>query len=95
VDEVLGTEAHKEHQLLSDKLGGTRNNQVFAFFEIKAPRCVADAKLIKANEKKKAKAKVKGAAKGKAKKVTKEAPTPRGGKTADALEKKKRRSGSG
>ena len=94
-DEVLGAEAHKEHQLLSDKLGSTRNNRVFAFFEIKAPWCVAEARLIEADEKKKAKAKAVWAAKGKAKKVAKEATAPRGGKTTGALEKKKQRGGSG
>ena len=95
VVEILEAEAHKEHQLLSDKFGGTRNNRVFAFFEIKAPWRVTEARLIEADEKKKAKAKAVGAAEGKAKKVAKEATTPRGGKTTGALEKKKRRGGSG
>ena len=55
-DEVLGAKAHKEPTLLKDKLGGTRNNWVFSFFDIKDPRCIAKARLIKADEKKKAKA---------------------------------------
>ena len=74
-EEVLGVEAHKEHKLLSDKLGGTRNNRVFAFFEIKDPRRVAKAQLIEADEKK-AKAEATGEARGTAKKVTKEAAAP-------------------
>ena len=85
--EILEAEAHKEHQLLSDKFGGTRNNRVFAFFEIKAPWRVTEARLIEADEKKKAKAKAVGAAEGKAKKVAKEAAAPRGGKTTGALDK--------
>jgi hypothetical protein len=93
-EEVLGAEAHKEHKLLSDKLGGTRNNRVFAFFEFKVPPRVVKARLIEADEKK-AKAEAAGEAGGKAKKVAKEAAAPRGGKTTGALEKKKRRGGGG
>jgi hypothetical protein len=36
-DEAIGAEAAKEQTLLESQLGGTRNNRVFAFFEIKAP----------------------------------------------------------
>ena len=78
-DEVLGAKSHNEHVLLMAKLGGTRNNWVFAFFGIKASRRAAEARLIKAEEKKKAK----------------EAAAPRGGKTTGTLEKKKQRTSGG
>jgi hypothetical protein len=68
---------------------------VFAFFGIEAPRRVAEAWLVDAEEKKKMKAEAAGAAGGKAKTVSKEVAAPRGGKTIGALEKKKRRGASG
>ena len=36
-DEAIGAKAAKERTLLESRLGGTRNNRVFAFFEIEAP----------------------------------------------------------
>ena len=68
---------------------------MFAFFGIKASRCAAEARLIEAEEKKKAKAKAKEAVEGKAKKMAKESAAPRGANTTGALEKKKRRGGGG
>ena len=53
-DEAIGAEATKERTLLESRLAGTRKNQVFAFFEIEAPQRAADARLAKAEEKKKA-----------------------------------------
>ena len=66
-DEAIGAEAAKERTLLESRLGGTRNNRVFTFFEIVAPRCSADARLAEAEEKKKAKVEPLGAAGGKRK----------------------------
>jgi hypothetical protein len=66
---------------------------VFAFFGIKASRCAAEARLIEAEEKKKAKAKAKEAVEGKANKTAKESAVPRGANTTGALKKKKRRGG--
>ena len=70
-------------------MGGTRNNRVFAFFDIKAPRRVAEGRLVEADEKKKAKAEDAGAAGVKAKRVSREVAALRGGKTSGALDKKK------
>ena len=44
-DEAIGAEAAKEHTLLETKLGGTRNNRLFAFFGIETPRRAAEARL--------------------------------------------------
>ena len=54
-DEAIGAEAAKERTLLQSRLGGTRNNRVFAFFEIEPPRRAADARVAEAEEKKKGK----------------------------------------
>jgi hypothetical protein len=89
-DEVLGAEAAKEHTLLESKLGGTRNNRVFAFFGTEAPRHVADARLAGAEGKKKTKGEPTGVAGGKPKKTSKGS-----GSTTGALEKKKRRGEDG
>ena len=82
-DEAIGAEAAKERTLLESRLGGTRNNRVFAFFEIEAPQHSADARLAKAEEKKKVKVEPSGAAGGKRKKASK------GGSSTGALENKK------
>jgi hypothetical protein len=82
-DEAIGAETAKEQTLLESRLGGTRNNQVFAFFEIEAPWRVADARLTEAEEKKKAKVEPPGAAGGKRKTASK------GSGSAGALERKK------
>jgi hypothetical protein len=81
-DEAIGAETAKERTLLESKLGGTRNNRVFAFFKIEAPRRFADARLAEAEEMKKMKGAPSGAAGGKHKKMSKG-----GGSTGD-LEKK-------
>lgn len=36
-DEILGAESIKEYKAIFQKLGETRTNRVFQFFEIKAP----------------------------------------------------------
>ena len=87
-DEAIGVEAVKERTLLESRLGGTRNNRVFVFFEIEAPQRAADARLAEAKEKKKAKGEPSGAAGGKRKKTSK------GGGTG-ALEKKKHKTEGG
>ena len=86
-DEAIGAEAAKERTLLESRLGGTRNNRVFIFFEIEAPQRAADARLAEA-EKKKAKKEPSGAAGGKRKKS-------KGGGNTGALEKKKRKTTGG
>ena len=68
--------------MLATKLGGTQNNRVFAFFDIKTPRRVAEARFIEAKEKKKVEKKAKDA---KAKVST----TPWGASTTGALGKEK------
>ena len=88
-DEAIGAEAAKERTLLESKLGGTRNNRVFAFFEIEAPRSATDAWLAEAEERKKTKGEPSGAAGGKHKKMSK------GGGSTGVLEKKKRKNDSG
>jgi len=87
-DEAIGAEAAKERTLLESRLGGTRNNRVFAFFEIKAPQRAADARLAEAEEKKMAKVEPSGATGGKSKKS-------KGGSSTGALEKKKRKNEGG
>ena len=82
-DEAIGVEAAKERTLLESRLGGTRNNRVFAFFEIEAPRRAADVRLAEAEEKKKAKVDPSGAAGGKRKTASK------GIGSTGALERKK------
>ena len=82
-DEAIGAEAAKERTLLQSRLGGTRNNRVFAFFETEAPRRAADAWLAEAEEKKKAKVEPSGAAGGKRK------TTSKGIGSTGALERKK------
>ena len=62
---------------------------MFAFFEIEAPQCAADARLAEAEEKKKAKVEPSGVAGGKRKKKSK------GGGNTGALEKKKRKTAGG
>jgi hypothetical protein len=79
-DEVIGVEANTKDQLLVAKLGGTRNNRVSTFSDIKDLHHGSEAWLIVADEKKK-KAKVSTAR--------------RGARTTSTLEKKKRNSGSG
>ena len=70
-DEAIRAETAKERTLLESRLGGTRNNRVFAFFEIEAPQRVADARLAEVDEKKKAKVDPSGAAGSKRKKASK------------------------
>ena len=88
-DEAIGAEAAKERTLLESRLGGTRNNRVFIFFEIEAPQRVADTRLAEAEEKKKAKGEPSVAAGGKRKKTSK------GGGSTGALEKKKHKTEGG
>jgi len=87
-NEAIGVEAAKERTLLESRLGGTRKNRVFVFFEIEAPQRAADAWLAEAEEKKKAKVDPSGAVGGKHKKS-------KGGSSTGALEKKKRKNEGG
>jgi len=85
-DEVIGNETAKERTLIESKLGGTRNNRVFAFFGIEVPRRAAEARLAGAEGKKKAKGEPSGVTEGKCK--------TKGGSSTGALEKRKQ-SGKG
>ena len=51
-DEAVGPMANVECKQLVDKLGGTRKNRVFSFFEIVPPRREAEVLLAEAEEKK-------------------------------------------
>ena len=44
-DEILGPVSGSEYDLLQTKLGGTRGNLVFSFFEIEAPQRSAEAQI--------------------------------------------------
>ena len=44
-DDILGPMSGSEYDLLQTKLGGTRGNRVFSFFEIEAPQRFAEAQI--------------------------------------------------